>query len=246
MTVVPWLNETDPFPPVEQALTDNEAAAGLLAVSRTLTPSRLLSAYHLGIFPWYSKGQPVLWWSPDPRMVLAPQQLRISKSLRKTIKQFLQDPRWEIRVDHGFIQTMAACAKVRRQHQEGTWITDSIISAYHHLHTQGFAHSIEVWCDTTLVAGLYGVAIGRMFFGESMFTYQANGSKIALAALCAFLHQHHVPLIDCQQDTAHLTSLGGHLIPRTQFITHLQQAVKHPPIHHWQFDKTILQAWIST
>lgn len=242
--MVPWLNSLDPFPPASQALNADTAVPGLLAVTQELTATRLLQAYQQGIFPWYTEGQPVLWWSPDPRMVLAPAALKISTSLRKTIKQVLQDTAWEIRVNFDFVATMQACAHIKRPHQDGTWITAAIVDAYHQLHQHGQAHSIETWHDNQCVAGLYGVALGRMFFGESMFTRCLNGSKLALAALCAFLLEHQVALIDCQQETAHLASLGGYPIPRKKFIDHVRQAVTQNDIKDWHFDKKILQKWV--
>lgn len=244
--MVPWLHSLDPFPPASQALSADAAVPGLLAVTQELTATRLLQAYQQGIFPWYTEGQPVLWWSPDPRMVLAPAALKISSSLRKAIKRMLQDTAWEIRVNRDFIAVMQACADIKRPHQEGTWITAAVVKAYHQLHQHGQAHSIETWYDNQCVAGLYGVALGRMFFGESMFTRCTNGSKLALAALCAFLLEHQVTLIDCQQETAHLTSLGGYPIPRTKFIDHVHQAVAQSSIKDWHFDKTVLQRWVTS
>lgn len=242
--MVPWLHSLDPFPPSSQALSADAAAPGLLAVTQELTATRLLQAYQQGIFPWYTENQPVLWWSPDPRMVLAPAALKISASLRKTIKQVLKDPAWEIHVNGNFIAVMQACADIKRRHQEGTWITTAVVEAYYQLHQHGQAHSIETWHNNQCVAGLYGVALGRMFFGESMFTRCANGSKLALAALCAFLLEHQVALIDCQQETAHLTSLGGYPISRKKFIDHVHQAVAQNDIKDWHFEKTVLQKWM--
>jgi len=237
--MLPWLDETTPFPPVERALGAGSGAAGLLAASYDLSFARLLSAYRQGIFPWYSEGQPVLWWSPDPRMVLAPHQFKISDSLRKTLRRVVRDPAWEIRVDAGFSEVMHACADVRRRGQDGTWISAEIIAAYSAMHDAGYAHSVETWYDGTRVGGLYGIGIGRMVYGESMFAQRTDASKIALAALVAQARRHQVEMIDCQQNTAHLASLGGHEISRSQFLQHLRRATDESPLS-WQFDKTVL------
>jgi len=176
--VIPWLRHKMPFPPLESALVEPN---GLLAASDDLTPDRLIDAYRRGIFPWYSGDQPVLWWSPDPRMVLFIDEFRIARSLRKRIKQ----QRWEIRADFNFRAVINACALTRRARQSGTWITPETIDAYTTLHERGYAHSVEAWRDGRLAGGLYGVAIGRMFFGESMFTRETDASKVALAYLVA-------------------------------------------------------------
>lgn len=243
--MIAWLNENDPFPPVTQALGKESYAPGLLAASEYLTPERLLQAYQQGVFPWYSEGQVVLWWSPDPRMVLSPSSLKISTSLRKLIKHVLADSAWEIRVDDNFSAVMQACAEVIRKDQQGTWITQAVIAAYTTLHQQGQAHSVEVWCKQQRVAGLYGVMLGRMFFGESMFTQQPNCSKLALVALCAFLRRQQIALIDCQQETAHLASLGAVTVSRRAFIQHVKQAVLQPDIVDWHFDKGVLHDWLN-
>lgn len=208
--VIPWLRQTTPFPPIEAALDEPN---GLLAASDDVTPARLLEAYRQGIFPWYSGDQPVLWWSPDPRMVLFVEEFRIARSLRKRIKQ----QRWEIRVDTAFRAVIEACASARRRGQAGTWITPAVIHAYTVLHERGNAHSVEAWRDGKLAGGLYGVAIGRMFFGESMFASEADSSKVALAHLIAVLHARGFPLVDCQQETEHLASFGARPIRRSVF-----------------------------
>lgn len=241
--MVPLLREHDPFPPVTQALGADSVAPGLLAMTERVTPQRILEAYRLGIFPWYSAGQPVLWWSPDPRMVLHPVDFRVSVNLRKFIRQVLHDDDWAIQVDKDFSAVMQSCAETPRPGQHGTWITHSMIAAYSSLHRQNQAHSIEVWHQKKRVAGLYGVAIGRMFFGESMFTRCNNGSKLALAALCAFLMKNKIVIADCQQETAHLRSLGATPITRDVFVNHVQMTVVQRSIVDWQFDKYILQAW---
>jgi leucyl/phenylalanyl-tRNA--protein transferase len=237
--MVPWLSPDDPFPPVERALGPSSGAPGLLAASADLLPSRLVDAYRGGIFPWYSNGQPVLWWSPDPRMILVPGEFKVSPSFRKTLKRVLRDERWEVRVDHDFAGVMRACAQAPRRGQRGTWITAEIIDAYSSLHRAGDAHSIETWLDGVRVGGLYGVSFGRMFFGESMFADVSDASKIALAALIGHLRRHGIEMIDCQQNTSHLASLGGREIARKAFIAHVRTAVAAPPIP-WRLDKTAL------
>jgi leucyl/phenylalanyl-tRNA--protein transferase len=237
--MVPWLAHDEPFPSVERALGESSGAPGLLAATADLLPSRLLDAYRHGIFPWYSDGQPVLWWSPDPRMILRPDEFKVSPSLRKTLKRVLRDDAWEIRVDAGFAAVMRACAQTPRRGQRGTWITADVVDAYSSLHRAGDAHSVETWLDGKRVGGLYGVSLGRMFFGESMFAAVTDASKIALAALVAHLRESGVEMIDCQQNTSHLASLGGREIARSAFIAHLRSRVIAPPIA-WRFDKTVL------
>ncbi|MCY0387994.1 leucyl/phenylalanyl-tRNA--protein transferase [Robbsia sp. Bb-Pol-6] len=242
--MIPWLAAIDPFPALERALDAASDAPGLLAASADLTPARLECAYRSGIFPWYSAGQPVLWWSPDPRMVLRPAAFKVAPSLRKTLKAVLRDARWQVRVDVDFRAVMSACADTPREGQNGTWITPSIIAAYGALHAKGLAHSVETWYDGERVGGLYGVAIGAMFFGESMFAHRSDASKIALAALCAHLRRHAVELIDCQQNTAHLARLGGSEIDRAVFVRHLGRACAQPAIP-WDFGKQTLADWLS-
>ncbi|MFL9907038.1 leucyl/phenylalanyl-tRNA--protein transferase [Paraburkholderia sp. RL17-337-BIB-A] len=237
--MVPWLGPDDPFPPVERALGAASGAAGLLAASGDLLPSRLIDAYRRGIFPWYSDGQPVLWWSPDPRMILRPAEFKLSPSLRKTLKRVLREDAWEIRVDHDFAAVMRACAQAPRRGQRGTWITADVVEAYSSLHRVGDAHSIETWFEGKRVGGLYGVSFGRMFFGESMFAELADASKMALAALVGHLRRHKIEMIDCQQNTSHLASLGGREIARKAFIAHVRASVDAPPVP-WRFDKTVL------
>lgn len=244
--MITWLDAQDPFPPVERALGPASDAPGLLAASRELTPQRLLLAYRQGIFPWYSDGQPVLWWSTDPRMVLVPAALKVSPSLRKTLRRVLRDPDWEIRVDDNFTAVMRACAMTPRDGQLGTWITSEIIAAYAALHRLDLAHSVEAWYQGERVGGLYGVALGRMFYGESMFAHRTDASKIALAALCGFLERHGVTMIDCQQETEHLASLGAAPIPRADFIAHVRAAAASPAIEPWDFDKGELRRWTGT
>jgi leucyl/phenylalanyl-tRNA--protein transferase len=237
--MVPWLGTDDPFPPVERALGAASGAPGLLAASGDLLPPRLIDAYRRGIFPWYSDGQPVLWWSPDPRMILCPAEFKLSPSLRKTLKRVLRDDAWEIRVDQDFAAVMRACAQAPRRGQRGTWITAEVVEAYSSLHRLGDAHSIESWFEGERVGGLYGVSFGKMFFGESMFAHATDASKIALAALVGHLRRHKIEMIDCQQNTSHLASLGGREIARKAFIAHVRASVDAPPIP-WRFDKTAL------
>ncbi|MDR1889050.1 MAG: leucyl/phenylalanyl-tRNA--protein transferase [Zoogloeaceae bacterium] len=213
--MIPWLEGNAPFPPLSQALRDPN---GLLAAGDDLSLPRLLQAYRQGIFPWFSPGEPVLWWSPDPRMVLFPAEFRLHRSLYRT----LHADAYEVRLDTAFPQVINACARTPRQGQDGTWITDGIKAAYSALHTAGWAHSVETWMNGKLVGGLYGVAIGRMFYGESMFAHHRDASKIAFAHLVRFLCEHGFGLIDCQMKTAHLASLGAREIPRAEFIERLE------------------------
>jgi leucyl/phenylalanyl-tRNA--protein transferase len=235
--MIPWLEADTPFPDVSKALTAADGAAGLLAAGADLSPARLLDAYRHGIFPWFSGEQPILWWSTDPRMVLFTEQFKISDSLKKTLRKFHQstisDGRWQVRFDSAFEQVMRACAGTR-DNGDGTWISEQIVQAYGGLHRQGYAHSSEVWLDGELVGGAYGVCIGHMFYGESMFARVSDASKIALAYLVRFLKNNGVAMIDCQQETSHLASLGATPIPRAQFNKRLRRAIDQPPILEWQ------------
>jgi len=237
--MIPWLEAHTPFPDVSEALTTD--APGLLAAGADLSPQRLLLAYRHGIFPWFSEGQPILWWSTDPRMVLMTDQFRISDSLKKTLRKVQRDPRYEVRFDSAFEQVMRACAAPRRD-GPGTWISEDIIAGYTSLHRMGYAHSSELWLDGQLVGGAYGVCIGRMFYGESMFARVTDGSKVALAYLVHFLRRHGVAMIDCQQETGHLASLGAAPIPRTQFLAHLRNTIELPPITQWEAIAPLAQA----
>lgn len=234
---LPWLNSTSPFPDPESALTVSDGAPGLLAAGGDLSPERLLQAYSQGIFPWFSEREPILWWSTDPRMVLMTDQFHISHSLQKTLRKIDRSMReggpWQIRFDSAFEEVMLACA-AQREGSGGTWISPEIIAGYRALHSQGYAHSSELWFNQELVGGAYGVSMGRMFYGESMFARRTDSSKVALAYLVHFLRSHGVEMIDCQQVTAHLSRLGGRPIPRKEFLRHLRQAVAAPPIAHWQ------------
>lgn len=234
--MIPWLEASTPFPDVSSALNEEDGAPGLLAAGGDLSPKRLLEAYRRGIFPWYSEGQPILWWSTDPRMVLFTERFVISHSLRKTLKKVHKsmhsDRRWQIRFDTAFEQVMLACAAPRKE-GAGTWISEDIIRGYSALHRQGYAHSSELWLDNQLVGGAYGVSIGRMFYGESMFARIQDASKVALAYLVHFLKGQGVSMIDCQQETSHLASLGAAPLPRKEFIRLLREAIAQPQIHAW-------------
>ena len=234
--MIPWLEIDTPFPDPSEAMGPEDGAPGLLAAGANLSPQRLLSAYRHGIFPWFSEGQPILWWSTDPRMVLETERFQVSASLNKTLKKIHRsksDQHWQIRFDFAFEEVMRACAAPRRDGQ-GTWISDQIIEGYRALHRLGYAHSAEVWLDGKLVGGAYGVSIGRMFYGESMFARVTDASKIALAYLVKFLRQNGVTMIDCQQETPHLASLGATPISRDAFMRHLSEAIKYPQIQHWR------------
>ena len=218
---LPWLDADEAFPAVEMAWGENDPAPGLLAAGRSLQVASLLQAYSLGIFPWFSAGQPILWWSPDPRMVLRPQDFRLHRSLRKSILRFRDMPGHEIRFDTAFSQVIAACSSTPRTGQAGTWIVPDMVQAYTALHRAGHAHSVETWVDGELTGGLYCVSIGGMVFGESMFAHRTDASKIALSALVAFCRAHGITMIDCQQNTRHLASLGAAEIPRADFVAHV-------------------------
>lgn len=225
--VIPWLRASDPFPPLDRALDDPN---GLLAAGGALDPSRLLDAYRQGIFPWSSEGQPLLWWSPDPRMVLFTKDFKPSRSLRRC----LRENRFEVRFDTACEEVIAACA-APRDGQVGTWITPEVRQAYGELHRGGYVHSVEAWRAGRLMGGLYGVALGRAFFGESMFSRETDASKFALAHLVARLRTLDVPMIDCQQETGHLASLGARPMPRAKFATLLTQLIHSTaPPAGWQ------------
>ena len=216
--MIPWLRNDSPFPPIDSALSEPN---GLLAAGGELSVNRLLAAYRRGIFPWYAEGQPVLWWSPDPRMVLFVDEFRVTRSLGKVLRR----KRFEIRVDTAFRDVIEACARTPRSGQLGTWITPAVIDAYTALHEGGNAHSVEAWREGDLVGGLYGVSIGRMFFGESMFALDTDASKVALAHLVDRMRRAGCPLIDCQQQTAHLATLGARPISRSEFAERLPRLV---------------------
>jgi len=215
--MIPWLRAETPFPSIEWAL---DVPNGLLAAGADLSPARLIDAYRRGIFPWYSSGQPILWWSPDPRMVLFVDEFRMPRSLRKTVRK---EP-FDITVDAAFAAVLEGCAGPRRG-QRGTWVTPSITEAYRRLHRLGHAHSVEAWRGNELVGGLYGVCVGKMFYGESMFAREQDASKVALVHLVSLLQRLEMPLIDCQQETEHLARFGARPIPRREFAGWLSRLV---------------------
>jgi len=217
------------FPPVETALADPN---GLLAMGGDLSLARLLDAYRHGIFPWFNAGEPILWWCPDPRMVLAPDEVRITRSLAKRLRH----GDFELRVDTAFVDVMRGCAAPRGD-DGGTWISPVMVAAYSRLFEAGYAHSVETWRDGQLVGGLYGVAIGRMFYGESMFSRETDASKVALVRLAQQLQRWEFGLIDCQMETPHLARMGGRTMPRAAFTARLTELVNLP--HRsgpWTFD----------
>jgi leucyl/phenylalanyl-tRNA--protein transferase len=240
---IEWLDPFDPdypFPPVETACTDPD---GLLAAGGDLHPQRLLCAYRHGIFPWYETGQPILWWSPNPRAVLYPKHFRMTRSLRKS----LRNKPYAVSFDRAFRDVMLGCAAPRRRRDGGTWITDAMLDAYCQLHARGYAHSVEVWHvqDDQLVGGLYGVAVGRVFFGESMFSWAKDASKIALAYLARHLQLWGFPLIDCQLASPHIDSMGAEMIPRAQFLNLLGTYCPRPgKLAPWRVDTSLeVSAW---
>ena len=235
-----WIDDDTPLPPATQALGDDSDAPGLVAAGGGISPGRLDEAYRSGIFPWYSAGQPVLWWSPDPRMVLPCAEFKLSQSLRKTLRRFLRTPGNQLRFDGDFHAVISACAATPRPGQDGTWIVPALMDAYLAWHRAGRVHCVETWADGQLVGGLYFVAIGRMCFGESMFSRCTDASKIALAALVAACRERGISLIDCQQNTGHLASLGGREIPRSAFLAHLKVALAEAEPAEWTYHES---AW---
>ena len=230
--MIPWLDSGDPFPEVERALAEPN---GLLAAGADLSLPRLLEAYRNGIFPWFSHDQPILWWSPDPRMVLFPAELKVSRSLART----LRNAHFEVRADTAFDAVIEGCRQPRRG-ESGTWITEEMAEAYGTMHRTGFAHSVETWLDGELVGGLYGVALGRAFFGESMFTRVSDASKVALVALARQLERWGFGVVDCQMNTAHLASFGAREIPRAEFTRRLRELVHYAPVPvPWRLESTI-------
>ena len=233
--MIPWLEPRDPFPRVEAALRDPN---GLLAAGADLSPERLLDAYARGIFPWSGEGDPLLWWSPDPRMVLWLGEMHVSRSLRRRLRA----GSYRATLDTAFEEVMAGCAAPRADH-DGTWITPSMMEAYARLAALGHAHSVEVWADGALAGGLYGVALGRMFFGESMFSRMPDASKVALAILARQLERWRFELVDCQMSTSHLASLGAREIPRVEFVRHVDRLVRLPGVPApWVLDADLLEA----
>ena len=232
---LPWLDAGHDFPPVDSAWGAGDPAPGLLAAGGALDVATLLKAYSRGIFPWYSQGQPTLWWSPNPRMALRTEQFKLHRSLRKSAQRFVAEPGCEVRFDTAFSRVIHACAGKLRDGQPGTWILPEMIAAYCALHDAGHAHSVETWANDELVGGLYCVNLGGMVFGESMFAHATDASKIALCALVAFCRAHSIDMIDCQQNTGHLASLGAEDISREAFTLHVFEAITRPA-PAWQFD----------
>ena len=232
---LPWLEPGEKIPPPETAWGESDPIPGLLAAGGSLDVISLRDAYAHAVFPWFSGDQPILWWSPDPRMTLAPDSFRLHRSLRKVLQAFRISDRCEIRIDSAFDRVIRYCSAAPRNRQSGTWIVQEMIDAYCELHRAGFAHSVETWIDGELVGGLYCVSIGRAVFGESMFAHQTDASKIALSALVCFCRRHGIELIDCQQNTAHLASLGAREMPRRQFVAHVENA-REDSAPHWQFE----------
>ena len=231
--MIAWLaHEQQPLPPVSQALGAGSEAPGLLAAGGALTPRRLAEAYTRGVFPWYGEGQPVLWWSPDPRMVLPVAEFALSRSLGKTIRRFIATPSCEVRIDSALEGVLRACAGTPREGQDGTWIVPEMIAAYR---AWPAVHSFETWIGGELVGGLYGVCLGRMFYGESMFSHRSDASKIALAALVCFCRANGIDLIDCQQRTSHLASLGAREIARSAFERLITPRVRGPALTDWTY-----------
>ena len=232
--MIPWLGVADPFPPVEQALVEPN---GLLAAGGDLSPTRLLEAYGRGIFPWFNDEEPVLWWSPDPRMVLFPRELHMSRSLRRTIRS----QTFIVTLDRAFRAVIQGCAGPR-VNQDGTWINADMMQAYAHLAELGHAHSVEAWIDGELAGGLYGVAVGRIFYGESMFSRRSNASKVAMAWLTRQLERWQFELIDCQMSTEHLASLGAREIARADFARILARGTPRPPVPApWVLDDNLMR-----
>lgn len=206
---------------------------GLLAVGGDLSENRLLLAYKMGIFPWYSYDEPILWWSPNPRLVLYPDELQVSQSLKKVIKKH----HFHITMDTAFAEVIRSCASVRLEQAEGTWLTEEMIEAYCRLHRLGFAHSVEAWHEGKLAGGLYGMSLGKAFFGESMFTRVSNASKTAFVTFAEYLKTQAFHFIDCQVKTAHLIRFGAREIPRSLFLEQLEKAVEYPTtVGRWEFD----------
>ena len=236
---IPWLLAGADFPDLAQACARDSAAPGLLAAGGALDTNTLIKAYAGGIFPWFSEGQPLLWWSPDPRMVLKANEFRLHHSFKKTLDKFQRSAHCEVKMDTAFEQVINSCASQRASSQ-GTWILPEMIAAYLGMYQAGFAHSVETWIDGELVGGLYCIAIGKAVFGESMFSRSPNASKTALAGLVAFCRAHNIQQIDCQQNTSHLASLGAREISRTIFVKQIVEGTQEPA-PDWIFDKSFWQ-----
>ena len=229
---LPWLQPGDAFP--DAVWGPDAPAPGLVAAGGALDVASLRKAYTNGIFPWFNEDQPILWWSPAPRMVLRMEDFRLHRSLQQHLRKFVAHPACAVRINTAFETVIRRCAQTPRKGQPGTWIVPAMVAAYTQLHREGLAHSVEIWIDGILIAGLYCVALGQAVFGESMFTDQSNGSKVALAALVALCRAQGVVLVDCQQQTRHMASLGAAPIDRAEFLQHLGIATAQPPLR-WEF-----------
>ena len=245
MPPLPWLDDHDPLPPPQQAWGEGSPAPGLLAAGGGLSVPRLKQAYAQGTFPWFSHGQPVLWWCTQPRMVLPTAEFRLHRSLRKTAQHFRSDPDCQIRFDTRFDQVIQACASTPRPGQGGTWIVPDMVQAYQDLHRNGHAHSVETWVQGELVGGLYLVNLGQALFGESMFANRTDASKLALAALVAWSRHHGIGWIDCQQQTGHLARLGARPMPVEDFLSQVQSA-REQPAPPWQFEPVYWDELLSS
>jgi leucyl/phenylalanyl-tRNA--protein transferase len=235
------LSAQQPFPAdIATLKDDHDDYPGLVAAGGDLSVPRLITAYENGLYPWFSEGQPILWWSPDPRMVLKVAHFKLRRSLKKRIAALLREPGLQLRVDGAFAEVVRRCAVALREGQSGTWITQSIQDAYTALHQAGYAHSFELWLDGELQAGLYGVNLGRMFYGESMFTQVSDGSKACLFALVNACRARGIEWIDCQQDTAHLASLGAAPVPKPEFVQHLRRVTAMQAPEDWAYDESHL------
>lgn len=232
---IPWLFPGEKFPPASSAWSARDPVPGLLAAGGALDVDSLRSAYEGATFPWFNDDQPILWWNPDPRMTLAVDSFVMHRSLRKKLQRFRDDGNCEIRMDNDFERVIEACSVAARDGQSGTWIVPQMVSAYRDFHRSGFAHSVETWVNGELVGALYCVGIGRAIFGESMFAHTTDASKIALAALICFCRRNGIRLIDCQQNTKHLASLGATEMPRADFVSHVARASAEPA-PTWRFE----------
>lgn len=242
---LPWLDDDDPLPSPLQAWGDGTPAPGLLAAGGGLSVERLLQAYGQGSFPWFSTGQPILWWCTHPRMVLHTASFRLHRSLRKSLQKFRADAQAEIRIDSDFEAVITACAQSPRPGQRGTWIVPEMVQAYGALHRAGHAHSVETWVQGRLVGGLYLVNLGCALFGESMFARRTDASKVALSALVAWARHHHITWIDCQQQTQHLAHLGAHPMPVSEFLAGIESA-RARPAPAWHFDPVYWDELLSS
>lgn len=236
-TAFPFLAPGAELPAPELALGEHSPAPGLLAAGADLSVATLTSAYRQGIFPWYSEGQPILWWCPDPRMALRVADFRYHRSLRKTVRSLRRAGRLQVRVDQNFGGLIRSCASANRREQDGTWIVADMIAAYEALHAAGVAHSVETWVDGRFCGGLYAISIGQMVYGESMVSLERDASKMALAALVGLCASQGVSLIDCQQHTEHLAHMGANELPRADFLHHVRHAVQQPGLV-WPYDAT--------